>query len=566
MELLSYCYIALAMCLSFGFLGTYSFANRVIYGFFLSCILIKFGMVAVDGLLLILADFQASIQVVWHTFCCRLVLLAGDLHRAILENLEVSFVALTLGVIVIGVIVELWARRGRVLKRYSTTYEPDFVPEKMVPGSQFQMNAPTPKFQVEIYGSIDGDKYYPVGQGFWAENYIITAAHVVYDFKKIKLVKDAAEVEVEADHFKTIDGDLALLPVQPGFTSKLKLAKAKLAHVGATKNGGLMAQVVAFGQRSFGFINPYEQFGYCSYGGSTIKGFSGAPYYLNNTVFGMHLGGNLENLGYEGSYIRSLLKPSATITSYREDSEEWLIDMASRETEFLYERSPVNPDEYKIKIRGSYHVVDDDVMRQILNKSRGKQRQNPEFDAEAREVPRADTTTRMRKSVDLTIPEIKEELSGVTVQVADVGDLPLCPREAMTFKDSGNLIRAPASAGARGQESDPAGVPKPAMPTSNPMVSTSQTPLAPSHMESRKSMPAAPRGASQSTASRRKRAKKSNAQRIESLEELLSKLVKAMEDGRPISPPQAMSMIGSKESLTRLSKKSTTTVPQATAV
>lgn len=514
------------LVLALAFVGTYTFANRVLYG---TCIMAVSMKLVYDVFLLIrtwLIVFILDLNMVLDSlgkvslrhFRRSLVSMAGWLSD---PNLFHIFIIA--GILILLAVLFLLVERGNPkFKRFSKSYEPDFVPERMVPGSQFQLNAEMPRFQVEIYGTVDGVQFYPAGQGFWVEDSILTAAHVIYDFDQVKLVRDGVEVLVDAEHFKTLDGDLARLPIQPGFVGKLKMSKAKLARVGATKNGGLMAQVVAFGQRSFGFVNPYEQFGYCSYGGSTIKGFSGAPYFLNNTVFGMHLGGNLDNLGYEGSYIRSLLKPTTVITTFREDSEEWLIDQVGRETEVLYERSPFDVDEYKVKVGGSYHIVDSEVLGKLLGKVKGKKKSS-NFTFEQEALPRPTPAPR-RESISRPTPRDDS---------IELEDLPLCPRDALSYKDQGNLIRAPASAGALGQEQDLKNVLREEMRTLREMVLESRKPLEKSHMESRQSTHAPQNGASQSTVARRNRRRKSNAQRLSSLERQLFKPLSHTDGGQP---------------------------------
>lgn len=389
--------------------------------------------------------------------------------------------------------------------------------EKMISGSDFQLNVTEPGFQVAIYGSIGGEVV-PVGQGFWIDEGLITAAHVVQDFEEVVLRKNGCEMWYLRDDFVTLDGDLAVLKITAAQTQKLGLSKGKLSPLAIVPNGGLIAQIVAFGKRSAGFVDTYPQFGYCKFGGSTIGGFSGAPYYLNKQIFGMHLGGNLDNIGYEAAYIKSILKPSKTIKNHAqyisEDSDDWLIEQAGRVVEFAYDQSPYDPDEYRVKINNRYHVVSYDVLDRMQKSSKGQRRKDLVLDYES-------------ASTDLFY---------------DAESLPLCPRGALNFKDSGNLIRAPAViAGAPGQEPVQVNAPVPAPRISNSMASTSQIVLEPSHMESLMSTRAPPNGPSRTTV-RKQKMRLKNQQLMKTVEQL-SRRLEAMENGRQTSaqPPTSTS-------------------------
>lgn len=398
-----------------------------------------------------------------------------------------------------------------VIKQDRTYAKTDlFIPERMQPGSQFELNAKLPQFQCEVFGAVGGTKFYPLGQAFWVDQGLITAAHVVYDVDSIMLVREGIELIVGKDDFVFLDGDIALYNISQSETAKLGLCKAKLSQDAVIGKSGLMASVVAFGQRSTGFLGEYEQFGYCTYGGSTLKGFSGAPYYLNKTVFGMHLGGNISNLGYESAYIRSILKPSKTIVGSQESSDEWLIEQAQRSMKFEYQRSPYDPDEYRVKMNGRYHMVDEVVLSEMLANSRGVSNSNG----------------------------IDYELEAHSVEGVD--DLPLCPRGAMDFQDQGNLIRAPAViAGAHGVEQVPANARPQGKPTLFQTASKYQKPSGISHMESRKLMHAPQSGVSESTVLNRNRKRKLRNRHQKNAMEQLCKRVAHMENG-----PQILQELG----------------------
>lgn len=327
---------------------------------------------------------------------------------------------------------------------------------------------------------------------------------MIHDIDHVVLRRGEAEVFLERGDFYFLDGDLALYKISQKQTQKLGLRKAKLSPVAIGHNSGLMAQVVAFGYRSFGFLNCFEQFGYCCYGGSTLKGFSGAPYYLNKIVYGMHLGGSNDNLGYESAYLRSVLRPSKTIVKTHEGSDDWLLEQAEKGKEFTYERSPYDPDEYRIKLHGRYHMVDTETLHLMQARAEAKPRAEIAYDFESKPVE----------------------------------DLPLCPRGALNFKDSGNLMRAPAVvAGAPGKVPAQVSVQRPEEPILSQTAYISQAPSATYHTESLTLTPAQQNGVSKSTA-RNKRRQLKNQQLLNTIEQL-SKRLSHMERGQPTShqPP-----------------------------
>nr|UCD55935.1 MAG: hypothetical protein 1 [Solemoviridae sp.] len=427
-------------------------------------------------------------------------------------TLFVAFVSFV--VILLPLMVRKIRKSMRIRSKADGKWKRSFQ-EKMIPGSDFQLNVVEPGFQAAIYGVIGDSKPFPVGQGFWIDEGFITAAHVVQDLDEVVLSKNGVKLFYYRDDFVTLDGDMAILKVTAAQTQKLGLSKGKLSPTAITPNGGLIAQIVAFGKRSAGFVDVYPQFGYCKFGGSTIGGFSGAPYYLNKQIFGMHLGGNLDNIGYEAAYMRSVLRPSKTVrnsASYDpEDSDDWLIEQANRFVDFSYDQNPYDPDEFRVKINNRYHMVSYEVLNEMRKAGKGRQRK------------------------DIVLDEEK----------MDVESLPLCPRGALNFKDSGNLLRAPAViAGAHGKEPVQVFAPNQGLQTSSTMASTSPIPLEPSHMESLTSTPVQRNVPSRTTV--RKQKMRLRNQQLTSIVEQLSRRLEAMENGASISEQRPLSISGSK--------------------
>lgn len=395
-----------------------------------------------------------------------------------------------------------------------------------------------PPFQAMIMASLDGITYHVMGQCFWVDEGLVTAAHVIEGYRYLSIFRDEEHrIDISPDLFEIGHGDYAVCREPAMITQKVGLAKAKLSRLAIQKDSGLSVNITAMSRRTIGFLDRHPQFGYVQYTGSTTKGFSGAPYYFGRTVFGMHLGADATNMGYDGAFLKSELKPSRVIKNMlglaQEDSAEWLIQQFDRYDDVEYSRSPYSPDEYRVRVGGMYHIVDEEVMRTVLRGKKGKQadQEDLEYLAEAMLTTGQSTKTdtknyeTLKKSTDpkeamvqgllgewgktsIYNPGIvdKPTTSTYARESRDAGDLPLAPRNAMTFNDSGNLIRAPAViAGAPGMENQQVHVQPQGLQTCIPMGCTCQTPLVNYHMESRASMPAQRSVASTSTAKNKRR-------------------------------------------------------------
>lgn len=286
--------------------------------------------------------------------------------------------------------------------------------EKMMPGSTLEFAAKMPSFQVEIWVRR-GTKTFMSGQGFNTKTGIFTAHHVVEDADEVVLKTESGNVTVEASGFVQLEGDVAVYIPTAQEIGTLSLSQAKIVNVSTpTIKAGLMVKVQAFGQRTMGLLESSESFGLCQYKGSTIKGFSGAPYHVGKVVYGMHIGGATVNLGFESAYLYMLAR------KFNEDTDDYLFDQIMTEgKDYTWERSPYDPDEARVKMDGLYYNVDMDLVRKLNS---GK---------------------RMKKEVQYKMPDYEREAN-------DVDELPLAPRGALVYKDSKNLMR-PHAAPARGR-------------------------------------------------------------------------------------------------------------------
>lgn len=226
----------------------------------------------------------------------------------------------------------------------------DFEPERMRAGSVLAP-AKLLDFQAEIFGLHQGT-WVRSGQCFRTNTFIVTAHHVIDNYEKVRLVTSRGHVEVQVSDFRQLEGDLSILLVTDAQLAPLGLTKAKLASHEAVDNSGLFVKVSGFGQSSLGMLRGNPSFGFCEYTGSTVSGFSGAPYVVGKTVYGMHLGGGTQNLGYSGAYISMLLR------TLQEDSTDFLMTQIKKTSEYQVMQSPYDPDEFRVKVGGRYYLLD----------------------------------------------------------------------------------------------------------------------------------------------------------------------------------------------------------------
>nr|AXV43878.1 hypothetical protein 1 [Yongsan sobemo-like virus 1] len=385
-----------------------------------------------------------------------------------------------------------------------------YTEEKAMPNSTYEHTKVLPSFQAMIMASLDGETYHVMGQCFWVDEGLVTAAHVIEGFNYLIVYRDDDhKVQVDPDSFEIGHGDYAVIRQPQRITQLLGLSKAKFVSIATSNDSGLSVNITAMEKRTIGFLERHNHFGFVSYTGSTTKGFSGAPYYFGRTIFGMHLGADSKNMGYDGAYLRTELRPSRVIKKQTgldtEDSAEWLIGQLDRYEEIEYSRSPYNPDEYKVRVGNQYHIVDDEVMEAVLKHHRSKKHRHVgkvEYLAEAissdgvRTEPTSEANKELAKEkdpVEAMVKGIVGEFGKTSIYLdqsppKNVEDLPLAPRNAMTFEDSGNLIRAPpVDVGARGMVKHLVVAPNQGKQTCDPMDCTCRQPLVSYHMESRKS-------------------------------------------------------------------------------
>lgn len=242
-------------------------------------------------------------------------------------------------------------------------YSAGFVQERMQSGSILEDVKEQPTFQAPVWGKSEQDPVFkPRGQCWRNKEFIITARHVVDTTTEVQILGPLGDLILNLDRFELFEQDIAVCRLSDTEWAKLGMKSSKIAT--CVPEDGTFAMATAYGRRSMGLVKPHVVFGYVEYEGSTIGGFSGAPYFVGGTVFGMHTGGSLKNVGFDVTYLMGFLS--------REDSYEWFekhLSRGGKKQKIRWERSPFDPEEYQVYIKGhGYQRVNAETFWRLAEK------------------------------------------------------------------------------------------------------------------------------------------------------------------------------------------------------
>lgn len=179
--------------------------------------------------------------------------------------------------------------------------------EAAVPGS-YLLGPNVPKFQCFIASVDCNGKATYVGSGVRVRDSIYTVRHnlaavaedlFIYSHNGVDKVPAPIADWVLSDEF-----DAASIKMQPSVLSKLQLSKATLPK--GPLLGSTYACTSSALHSSTGLLKPGDTCGEVLYLGSTVAGFSGAPYCTGKTIFGVHVGVSKSNFGYDILFMDSL--------------------------------------------------------------------------------------------------------------------------------------------------------------------------------------------------------------------------------------------------------------------
>lgn len=182
--------------------------------------------------------------------------------------------------------------------------------ESTFPGSEMVPKDELPACQCLVLGTVElGADPVVVGSAFRLGDHLVTAWHVIDPLKEIWLSSKAAMVSVRPEDWQDMQNDVALLRDNTTL-NKLSLKKPKIASVGTTIHASQFVSIAAKKPhyQTMGQLKASPTNFFVVYYGTTSAGFSGAPYMSANTVYGMHIGANSNNIGLDATYLQAVCR------------------------------------------------------------------------------------------------------------------------------------------------------------------------------------------------------------------------------------------------------------------
>ncbi|QFS19925.1 ORF1 [Varroa destructor virus 5] len=226
----------------------------------------------------------------------------------------------------------------------TTTYEDTTELESMKVNPLVTAHPDTfPSCQLMVLTCNDQGVWCRAGNGFRISKTIVVPTHVIdtssFGAKCVRLaVPEGARlgkmvvVEAPIKDILTIGDDISLISIPEAELNRLGVTAARVKTLD-TKQTSVMAMIYSYAplfKASVGKISQFDGLAQqIEFSGSTIQGFSGAPYVAGkNDVYGMHTSGGAVNFGIAASYLQLLVlgtESNDTITKSQDNPLSRLI-------------------------------------------------------------------------------------------------------------------------------------------------------------------------------------------------------------------------------------------------
>lgn len=197
--------------------------------------------------------------------------------------------------------------------------------EAMQPGSSFRIQASMPRCQIPIYTpGVLYDTF--LGYGIRYDDVLVMPTHVYMgaDYGMLLKVDDKSFLLEATPIRSNILSDVSYFLMDKSVWARLGVQSAKV--VGAPISPVAVTVVGPQGASS-GYVSRNPTPYVLNYTGSTIPGYSGAPYVINGSVIGIHAGQtNGTNVGYGAGAIAAEI----AVLIYGENTEDYQYEAKSR--------------------------------------------------------------------------------------------------------------------------------------------------------------------------------------------------------------------------------------------
>lgn len=227
-----------------------------------------------------------------------------------------------------------------------------FAFESMVDGSE-EVDMDMAPSQVYVAVGTDG-RIEIVGSGVRVDvggrSFLVTAGHnVARSSVALYMVKQGNFYRIPTSAVESkidLAADAVAIEVRASDFSGLRVSKASL---GFQPNEAYVSVTGALGKGTNGRLQLIRgQFGRLQYSGTTMAGYSGAPYWSGKSVYGIHTNGGHANEGFLLSYLYQVLKLELGFRDENDYNFNWFKNFVKRKGEKI------------IKEVGDYVVMIDD--------------------------------------------------------------------------------------------------------------------------------------------------------------------------------------------------------------
>lgn len=187
-----------------------------------------------------------------------------------------------------------------------------YSPESIRPDSDESLMRPA-SGQIRI-AVRDGNDLAVVGCGVRvsfpsAGDFLVTAAHVIGDStKEYWMISDSGKVPISINDETLIDvvTDICAIRIP---AKDFGIMATKMVKAGVLQSSCPVSIVGCSLRGTHGMLSKVSKsFGLLEYGGTSYKGYSGAPYFSGSIVYGIHTHGGKTNGGWNIQYILAVLR------------------------------------------------------------------------------------------------------------------------------------------------------------------------------------------------------------------------------------------------------------------